>query len=99
MELLNIKNLVLFECSRHSKARSIARASTLKSETGTVIWNAMTVTVICEHCCCRDPTVIFRTICDKGDVLWKPVSYEVLVVIREWCCVGDLTQHHATWQT
>ena len=61
----------------------------LRCENGTVIWNAMAVTVICEHCYCRNPTGVFRTVREKGDVSWKPVSYcEVPVVVPEWWYVS-----------
>ena len=38
------------------------------SEDRTVMWHAMTVTVICEHRCCRDPTCVFRAVCVEGYV-------------------------------
>ena len=39
-------------------------------ENGTVILNAMTVAVINENCCYRDPLGVFRTVSVEWDVSW-----------------------------
>ena len=50
------------------------------SENGTVILNAMTVAVINENCCYRDPLGVFRTVSVEWDVSWKSISYgEILM--------------------
>ena len=56
-------------------------------ENGTVILNAMTVAVINENCCYRDPLLVFRTVSVEWDVSWESISYgEILIVVGdEWC--------------
>ena len=49
---------------------------------GTVILNAMTVAVINEHCCYRDPLGVFRTVSVEWDVSWESIFYgEILIVV------------------
>ena len=51
-------------------------------ENGTVILYAMTVAVINENCCYRDPLGVFRTVSVEWDVSWKSISYgEILIVV------------------
>ena len=51
-------------------------------ENGTVILNAMTVAVINENCCYRDPLGVFRTVSVEWDVSWESISYgEILIVV------------------
>ena len=51
-------------------------------ENGTVILNAMTVAVINEDCCYRDPLGVFRTVSVEWDVSWESISYgEILIVV------------------
>ena len=51
-------------------------------ENGTVILYAMTVAVINENCCYRDPLGVFRTVSVEWDVFWKSISYgEILIVV------------------
>ena len=51
-------------------------------ENGTVILNGMTVAVINENCCYRDPLGVFRTVSVEWDVPWESISYgEILIVI------------------
>ena len=51
-------------------------------ENRTVILNAMTVAVINENCCYRDPLGVFRTVSVEWDVSWESISYgEILIVV------------------
>ena len=54
-------------------------------ENGTVILNAMTVAVINENCCYRDPLSVFRTVSVEWDGSWESISYggfgEILIVV------------------
>ena len=51
-------------------------------ENGGVILNAMTVAVINENCCYRDPLGVFRTVSVEWDVSWESISYgEILIVV------------------
>ena len=51
-------------------------------ENGTVIVNAMTVDMINEDCCYRDPLGVFRTISVEWDVSWESISYgDILIVV------------------
>ena len=51
-------------------------------ENGTVILNAMTVAMINEDCCYRDPLGVFRTVSVEWDVSWESISYgEILIVV------------------
>ena len=51
-------------------------------ENGTVILNVMTVAVINENCCYRDPLSVFRTVSVEWDVSWESISYgEILIVV------------------
>ena len=70
MESVKIKNLFLLECSMRVR------------ENGTVILNAMTVAVINENCCYRDPLGVFRTVTVEWDVSWESISYgEILIMV------------------
>ena len=51
-------------------------------ENGTVILNAMTVAMINEDCCYRDPLGVFRTVSVEWNVSWASISYgEILIMI------------------
>ena len=53
-------------------------------ENGTVILNAMTIAVINEDCCYRDPLGVFRTVSVEWDVSWESISYgEILIVVGD----------------
>ena len=53
-------------------------------ENGTVILDAMTVAVINEDCCYRDPLGVFRTVSVEWDVSWESISYgEILIVVGD----------------
>ena len=57
-------------------------------ENGTVILNAMTVAVINENCCYRDPLGAFRTVSVEWDVSCESISYgEILIVVGNGWCV------------
>ena len=51
-------------------------------ENGTVILNAMTVAMINEDCCYRDPLGVFRTVSVEWDVSWESYG-ELLIVVRD----------------
>ena len=67
-------------------------------ENGTVILNAMTIAVINENCCYRDPLGVFRTVSVEWDVSWESISYgEILIVVCDgWRvrlpCLGELEE-------
>ena len=49
-----------------------------------MILNAMTVAVINEDCCYRDPLGVFRTVSVEWDVSWESISYgEILIVVGD----------------
>ena len=53
-------------------------------ENGTVILYAMTVAVINENCCYRDPLGVFRTVSVEWDVSWESISDgEILIMVCE----------------
>ena len=71
MESVKIKNLFLLERSMHSRASSMVRPSAMKMK---LILNAMTVAMIDEDCCYRDPLGVFRTVSVEWCVAWKSIS-------------------------
>ena len=47
-----------------------------------MILNAMTVAVINENCCYRDPLGVFRTVSVEWDGSWESISYgEILIMV------------------
>ena len=51
-------------------------------ENRTMILNAMTVAMINENCCYRDPLGVFRTVRVEWDVSWESISYgEIPIVV------------------
>ena len=51
-------------------------------ENGPVILNAMSIAVINEDCCYRDPLSVFRTVSVEWDVSWESISYgEIPIVV------------------
>ena len=53
-------------------------------ENGTVILNAMTVAMINEDSCYRDPLGVFRTVSLEWYMSWKSISYgEILIVVSD----------------
>ena len=82
MESVKIKNIFLLERSMHSRAKSTARASVVKMELHNVILNAMTLAMINENRCHRDPLGVFRTVSVEWNVSWESISYgEILIVV------------------
>ena len=56
-------------------------------ENGAVILNAMTIAMINEDCCYRNPLGVFRTVSVESYVSWEFISYcEVSVVVCDWRC-------------